>query len=468
MKIRPSGAYMNEGLDGYIIFTRKRGIKLKKKNIILGGLLMFCAICWLGRGLNAQAEERQITVYSGDEAEQQDYGDVSDIEHFYVGDTGQIATSSYWIGTEELSGLTWTYTSGNSNVVTVDKSGRYKVVGAGYAVVTVEGKTASGNLDFSGQHEFYCCADVSGATLEKTTVTTSNINYNAGEAVVSFKNLPDLQYYTYSYTCAETDMQSSVSCEFNKDQKTLTVSSWKAGTATITIVLNNQTFTIKLTASDVAINKISAVLAKKKTTKLKITGYSGKVTWKSTKKKTVSVSKKGVVKGKKIGNAVIYAVIDGNRIGCAVSVVTAKRKKVINAAKKIAKGTYSQAKRMSKGYYDCSSLVWRAYQKEGKKFGSSNYAPVAADICKWCFQHKKKVKGGLSAKNIQKMKLRPGDLMFETGANNGRYKGIYHVEMVVGYQCDGFDSNGNPYVSLLWAARSPGAYGAAGWPMARP
>jgi cell wall-associated NlpC family hydrolase len=29
-------------------------------------------------------------------------------------------------------------------------------------------------------------------------------------------------------------------------------------------------------------------------------------------------------------------------------------------------------------------------------------------------------------------KLRPGDLIFETGENNGRYKGIYHVDLYTG------------------------------------
>ena len=68
---------------------------------------------------------------------------------------------------------------------------------------------------------------------------------------------------------------------------------------------------------------------------------------------------------------------------------------------------------------------------------------------------------------IQKMKLRPGDLIFKTGQKNGRYKGIYHVEMFVGYTLTGFDSSGKPLLSELWAARSEG-YGGGGYPVARP
>ena len=39
---------------------------------------------------------------------------------------------------------------------------------------------------------------------------------------------------------------------------------------------------------------------------------------------------------------------------------------------------------MQNGYYDCSALVWKSYSRMGKKFGMANYAPVAADLAKWC------------------------------------------------------------------------------------
>ena len=56
--------------------------------------------------------------------------------------------------------------------------------------------------------------------------------------------------------------------------------------------------------------------------------------------------------------------------GCAVSVVSASRKKAVNTAIHIAKTcTYSQPKRMQSKYYDCSSLVWKSYHKNGVNFG---------------------------------------------------------------------------------------------------
>lgn len=112
----------------------------------------------------------------------------------------------------------------------------------------------------------------------------------------------------------------------------------------------------------------------------------------------------------------------------------------------------SQPKRMQEKFYDCSSLVWKSYHKNGVNFGMAYYAPVAADMGKWCAQHKKLVSGGLSQANIQNMKLNPGDVMFETGQKNGRYKGIYHVEMITGYIFYGFDRNGKAELGIQWAA----------------
>lgn len=80
------------------------------------------------------------------------------------------------------------------------------------------------------------------------------------------------------------------------------------------------------------------------------------------------------------------------------------------------------------------------------------YAPVAADLGKWCAKNKKMVKGN-AYQNIQKMKYRPGALTFKTGSDNGRYKGIYHVEMFVGYTFEGFSTDGKPVLGTKWAAR---------------
>lgn len=430
---------------------------------IVGAMLFVLAgFCWLGSAVTSQAQERPVYLYDGQTAGESDE-DVSDAELYQTGDTGQIyvENANEWLD-GKLARIE--FLTSNKAVVQVDQEGNYRVMGGGRAVVTANGYDAEGVRRFSASYCFRCCGDASGASLQKTELRTYIVGGQTKEYAINLKNMPDLTYYTFEWTSSYDGMD--MECSLDPKSKTLKIFSGNKGTTTLTITINNKTFTLKVITYEVNINKISAVLATKKKTTLKIKGYPGKIKWKTMKKKVATVSSKGVVKAKKTGNTVIYAVVDGQRIGCAVSVVTPKLKKVINAAKKIAKGKYSQPKRMRKGYYDCSSLVWRAYKKIGKTFGDKYYAPVAANIAKYLFGKKKRIKGGLNNKNIQGMKLRPGDLMFRTGAKNGRYKGIYHVEMFVGYQCEGFNSKGKPILGTLWAARPANYY--YGNPMGRP
>ena len=82
--------------------------------------------------------------------------------------------------------------------------------------------------------------------------------------------------------------------------------------------------------------------------------------------------------------------------------------------------------------------------------GKKAYGPESYLDCKDLYIQPL-VRGGLSQANIQNMKLNPGDVMFETGQKNGRYKGIYHVEMITGYLFYGFDGNGKAELGIQWA-----------------
>lgn len=438
-------------------------MRVFRRYIITGVLLMLAGLCRLGSADTCRAAERAVHLYNGQQADETDSEYISEDELYQTGDSGQIHIE---YGNGQINGeLARTeFLTSNEAVVHVDERGYYRVTGGGKAVVTVNGYDAEGVRLFSASTCFRCCGDASGASLQKTELRTYIVNWQTKDYVIALKNMPDLTYHTFSWTSSYDGMD--IECTLDPKTKTLKIFSGNKGTTTLTIYINNKTFTLKVITSEVKINKISAVLTPKKKTTLKIKGYPEKIKWKTMKKKVATISSKGVVKAKKTGNTVVYAIVDGQKIGCAVSVVTTKIKKVIATAKKTAKGKYSQPKRMKKGYYDCSSLVWRSYKKIGKTFGDRHYAPVAANIAKYLFGKKKRIKGGLNKKNIQGMKLRPGDLMFCTGAKNGRYKGIYHVEMFVGYQCEGFDSKGKPILGTLWAARPANNY--YGFPMGRP
>lgn len=92
-------------------------------------------------------------------------------------------------------------------------------------------------------------------------------------------------------------------------------------------------------------------------------------------------------------------------------------------------------------------------------------APAAA--IKWSSTNPKVVT--VSSKGLVRAKS-SGNAVIKAkiGDNNGRYKGIYHVEMIVGYTCYGFDSNGKPMLSLKYAARADGYADGCGEPVGRP
>ena len=83
---------------------------------------------------------------------------------------------------------------------------------------------------------------------------------------------------------------------------------------------------------------------------------------------------------------------------------------------------YSQPLRNSGTHFDCSSLAYYAWNSAGISImtGGSNTAAAEAQ---WCSNNKCTVK----EKN-----LKPGDLIFYSYSNNGRYKNIDHIAMYVG------------------------------------
>ena len=172
------------------------------------------------------------------------------------------------------------------------------------------------------------------------------------------------------------------------------------------------------------------ILAKGDTTDIKLAGKpSGtKVTWSTSNKKVATVTKSGKVKAVGYGDADITVQVGNETLTYMLSVTTKTCADALYYAAKHYGDTYSQEKRMSEGYYDCSSYVWRSYNAAGKTIGgNSNWAPTAADLCKWCDEQ------GYVLKSADYGDLRAGDLAFETGADNGRYLGIYHVDLYIGH-----------------------------------
>ena len=79
---------------------------------------------------------------------------------------------------------------------------------------------------------------------------------------------------------------------------------------------------------------------------------------------------------------------------------------------------YSQELRNEEGYYDCSSLVQRCYAELGTLLPG-----IAAEQGQYVVEH------GLEAAEDM---LEPGDLIFYSYENNGRFRNISHVAVYIG------------------------------------
>lgn len=350
----------------------------------------------------------------------------------------------------------------------------------GTAVQAAE-QTAPGNVRKGITQIKEADLDMTNVTLAQTQVkgflvpsysNGSSVYYGDAEFDIAVNSaiILDENMYGVNLTCRSSNKNVQADASLSNNILHLKVHGTKKCSTTLTVGIAGKNFQIGVTLNTVKISANSLLLEKGKTKKLKITGCSKNITWSSSNKKIATVSKKGVVKGKKIGNAVITAKINGKPIGCAVSVTTRQLKKVCQRATYI--GThwkYSQAKRTQFGYYDCSALVWKAYSEcAGLTFGNASYPGTSATESAWCRANNRILKGGYTYQKVKKMRLNPGDLVFKSTDLSNPYNTTYHVEMFTGYTCLGYDSKGKPLVTSLWASRAAG-YGAAdGSLLARP
>lgn len=94
--------------------------------------------------------------------------------------------------------------------------------------------------------------------------------------------------------------------------------------------------TILLSVSMVQVYAAPSISAKKvsvyvgKTKQLKVSGTSTSVKWTTSNSKIVTVSSKGLIKGKKAGKAIVTATTSGKQLKCAVTVknINAKANKI--------------------------------------------------------------------------------------------------------------------------------------------
>ena len=157
------------------------------------------------------------------------------------------------------------------------------------------------------------------------------------------------------------------------------------GSGTITAVVDGKTYTVNYTVLNPLLGEINPVVAKGKTTKINITGIEGLTPFYASRNTSVAtVTQDGLITAKQSGVTYVDVSLGNMTVSYRVEVAAKGMKTIINRANFIVNNwKYSQKKRMRKGYYDCSALVWKgykAYKKYNKKLGSSKRALSAGDL----------------------------------------------------------------------------------------
>lgn len=217
----------------------------------------------------------------------------------------------------------------------------------------------------------------------------------------------------------------------------VTIQAKKTGTVIITGTLNGVNFTCRVTVTNPKLKTEYGFYQKKKSVKLSVTGLNkaSKPQWSSSDTSVATVDQNGKVKTLKTGSALIRCAVDGKTLTYYLAVSTKTAVKAMRYGyKQVGKKKYSQSRRMSANYYDCSSFVYRSYRAAGKYLVCrTKWAPVAATIGQYYVKKGKRIKA--SGKYYDLKKLRPGDLVCWGGSGakrNGRYKRIYHIAIYIG------------------------------------
>ena len=168
-----------------------------------------------------------------------------------------------------------------------------------------------------------------GPSISATSLT---IGYNC-KGSIQYWGFPCEGGHFYEVTSSNSDIvdvyeiDAWIDGEYGYDENgrdihTANFATCGYGRAIITVSDGKYTRTCEVIVPDtrVRLNYKSVKLKKGKKVKLQVLNATGKVKWKSSNKKVATVSKKGVVKGKKKGKATITAKLGGKTYKCKVRV----------------------------------------------------------------------------------------------------------------------------------------------------
>ncbi|MBQ9984116.1 MAG: Ig-like domain-containing protein [Lachnospiraceae bacterium] len=198
---------------------------------------------------------------------------------------------------------------------------------------------------------------------------------------------------------------------------------------TLTIDGKVQTFTILF--SNPKFNKEVVVVKRGKTVMVPVTGIKPEsvVSYTISDENIAVVNPSDKIKGKKLGTTWISMDVDGKTFYVLLVVQKGKMYKVVKyAADQIGVAKYSQARRMEKGYYDCSSLVWRSYKAAGLNIGNTTWALNSDGFANYYY---KKGKHYVGRKLKTNKKLKCGDIILRGRYKKGKAQ-TNHAELYIG------------------------------------
>lgn len=343
------------------------------------------------------------------------------------------------------------YSTSNKKIATVSKSGLVTLKGTGEVYITIKYKKRIGYLSFTVNKK-----DLSLSTKKlannKLQIIVKDGNEIISPEEASYKLLSVDENFEVSsdgiVTASEVRYEKAGGPKgsFRESNDDLILVTYKNKSS----ILHIESFGKKQNAvgkqnrvqRTLSFNYDSLELAKGQTDRNPLYGtVSGKkVRYSSSNKKVATVSKTGRVTAKKAGWALITATDGESKTAYVVNVARNKKMlSLLDQARKIRhEWVYNQGKRAQKGYYDCSSLVWRVYkQYYNIDFDSSSPGWTGSENT-WCKKHAKKVKP-------TGMNMQLGDIQFLK--DKGK---IWHVQTFAGYSCTGFDANGKPKYYANW------------------
>lgn len=331
-----------------------------------------------------------------------------------------VGTGDFTLPIEAFTGMTCQWSSGNAGIARVTDNGVITPYRAGFVDLYVKVTD-----EYGGQYRFTIPLQIVEPHFAQTTM-------NLAKGCQTMLPIIDASGHLVTYQTLDTTVVSLV----NYNSTGVTIKAKKVGKTTITASVDGVQFQCIINVTNPKLKTAYGFYQKKKTFTLSLSGLNknSRPLWTSGNSSVATVNSKGRVATKKYGSTIISCQVDGKTIHYYLAISTKTAVKAMRYGyKRVGKKKYSQARRMSKNYFDCSSFVYRSYRAAGKYIvRKTNWAPVAADMAKYYVRKKKNIKASGA---YNEKKLRPGDLVFFGGSSakrNGRYKRIYHVAIYIG------------------------------------